>query len=148
MGSCSFFCVFFTKKPPKFTSCHSLPLWKTPRPNIAVWWLSTPPKFDFNRLKPRNSLILRGFFQKVAEMSTDFPTSCGKLFGRDVEKSTGKGGVFHRGPASLRRVFSVGKRRVKRSLTTRLFFKKGLHFSRKYAIIMGYNFIPTRGTAG
>ena len=56
--------------------------------NKSVWWFSTSPKFDFTRLKPQKSLILRRFFhpkpQDVHRLShrlwRTFPVSCGKVF--------------------------------------------------------------------
>ena len=144
MGSCSFFCVFSTKKPPKFTSCHSLPLWKTPRPNIAVWWLSTPPKFDFNRPKPPNCLILCSKFQKMAEMSTDFSTACGKLLGITVEKSTGKGVVFHRGIAPLQSSIFCQKRAEEKGGCLPTFFEKGVAFLEQvcYNDVVKISYLP------
>ena len=58
--------------------------------NKSVWWFSTSPKFDFTRLKPQKSLILRRFFHfkppDVHRVSHSLwrnsPASCGKVSGK------------------------------------------------------------------
>ena len=64
----------------------------------------------------------------MAEMSTDFSTACGKLLGITTEKSTGKGGVFHRGIAPLQSRIFCQKRAEEKGAHRPTFFEKGVAF--------------------
>ena len=64
----------------------------------------------------------------MAEMSTDFSTACGKLLGITMEKSTGKGGFFHRGIAPLQSSIFCQKKAVEKGAHRPTFFEKGVAF--------------------
>ena len=125
----SFFMVKATKKRRNFPPVILCHCGKLRSRFIAVWWLSTPPKFDFTRLNPPKCLILRGNFKILAEMSTEFSTSCGKLFGKAVEKSTGRGEVFHRGRIAFRGNILSGTGGRKGVFQDEIFSKRGCIFA-------------------
>ena len=80
----------------------------------------------------------------MAEMSTDFSTACGKLLGITVEKSTGKGVVFHRGIAPLQSSIFCQKRAEEKGGCLPTFFEKGVAFLEQvcYNDVVKISYLP------